>query len=52
MEVDILFRFIGGQTHIGMPSGVKMRVWPLMYQYRLLFHLNTTSKHAPQVGKL
>ena len=52
MEVDILFRFIGGQTHIGMPSGIKMRVWPSMYQYRLLFNLNTTSKHAPQVGKI
>ena len=24
MDVDILFRFIRGQTHFGMPSGVEM----------------------------
>lgn len=53
MEVDILFQFGGGQTHFGMPSGVEMSL-ALNVPIKIALYLNssTTSKHAPQVGKL
>ena len=39
MEVrpkNILYQFIKGETHFGMPRGAK-QVWPSMNQHKLLF---------------
>ena len=55
MEVrmkNVLYQFIEGQTHFGMPRGAKMSL-ALNIQNEVALHStsNSTSKHAPTSGE-
>ena len=47
---NILYQFIKGQTHMGMPRGAKMSM-ALTEPKQVALHSksNTTSEHTPQV---
>jgi hypothetical protein len=49
---NILYQFIEGQTHVGMPRGAKMSMaLAEPKQVALRSKLNTTSEHTPQVER-
>ena len=50
---NILYWFIEGQTHVGMPRGPKNEFDPLCTEIDCFsFKFKTTSEHAPQLQRI